>query len=87
MTGMNTLAKRILYVEGNVDGTIGGSYYSLFFLVSGLHRDRFEPIVVFASDNALIQRLHDRGIRTMIRRSPDPTVLARTDRTTRRQRY
>ena len=53
-----TAAARILYVEGNVDGTIGGSYLSLLFLVSGLDRTRFDPLVVFARENKLIPRFH-----------------------------
>ena len=38
---------RILYCEGNVDGTIGGSYFSLLYLIEGLDRARYEPLVVF----------------------------------------
>jgi glycosyltransferase involved in cell wall biosynthesis len=59
-------AKRILYVEGNVDGTIGGSYLSLLFLVSGLDRGRYDPLVVFARENELMPRFHERNVRTMV---------------------
>jgi glycosyltransferase involved in cell wall biosynthesis len=77
--------QRMLYVEGNVDGTIGGSYFSLLFLVSGLDRTRFEPIVVFAAENGLLPRFAAEGIRTLIvpPASADPnsklagTVLAK----------
>jgi glycosyltransferase involved in cell wall biosynthesis len=68
-------AKRVVYVEGNVDGTIGGSYFSLLFLVSGLDRSRFEPLVVFAADNSLRPRFEERGVRTMVRPPPSPVVL------------
>ncbi len=64
---MNKPARQILYVEGNVDGTIGGSYYSLFFLVSGLDRGQFTPVVVFADNNALVTRFNAHGVRTIIR--------------------
>jgi glycosyltransferase involved in cell wall biosynthesis len=47
---------RIVFVEGNVDGTIGGSYFSLLFLLEGLDRARFEPIVVFHREHALLDR-------------------------------
>lgn len=57
---------RVLYVEGNPDGTVGGSYFSLLFLVRGLDRRRYEPIVVFAADNPLIPRFHEAGIETRI---------------------
>lgn len=66
---------RILYVEGNVDGTVGGSFFSLLFLVSGLDRSRYEPIVVFAADNALRPRFHDAGIKTLVHPTPRPVTL------------
>jgi glycosyltransferase involved in cell wall biosynthesis len=58
--------QRMLYVEGNVDGTIGGSYFSLLFLVAGLDRTRFEPIVVFAAPTPLEPRFAAAGIRTLV---------------------
>jgi glycosyltransferase involved in cell wall biosynthesis len=66
---------RILYVEGNIDGTLGGSFFSLLFLVSGLDRSRFEPVVVFAADNALRPRFHAAGITTLVRPVPRPAIL------------
>jgi glycosyltransferase involved in cell wall biosynthesis len=67
--------RRVLYVEGNVDGTIGGSFFSLLFLVAGIDRARFEPIVVFAADNELQPRFHAHAIRTVIRSLPQPLTL------------
>jgi glycosyltransferase involved in cell wall biosynthesis len=67
--------KRILYVESNVDRTVGGSYYSLLYLTAGIDRARFEPIVVFATDNPLIARFSQNGVRTVIRPAPNPTIL------------
>lgn len=64
---MTDLARRVLYVEGNVDSTIGGSYFSLLFLVSGLDRSRYEPVVVFAAENAMAPRFRARGITTLVR--------------------
>jgi glycosyltransferase involved in cell wall biosynthesis len=58
--------RRVLYVEGNDDGTIGGSYFSLLFLVSGLDRTRFEPLVVFAAENSLVPRFQATGAQTLI---------------------
>lgn len=68
-------AKRILYVEGNVDATVGGSYYSLLFLVSGLDRTRYEPIVVFSAENDLLPQFHARGVRTVVRPLLRPIVV------------
>jgi glycosyltransferase involved in cell wall biosynthesis len=75
VTTRNPPARRIVYVEGNVDGTIGGSYFSLLFLVSGLDRARFEPLVVFAADNSLVPRYNAAGIRTIIHAPPKPAVM------------
>lgn len=72
---MATSAQRILYVEGNVDGTIGGSYYSLLYLVSGLDRGRYQPIVVFARDHALIARYKAVGAQVMLLAPPRPMAL------------
>ncbi|HEY5997798.1 MAG TPA: glycosyltransferase family 4 protein [bacterium] len=46
--------KRILYIEGNRDGTVGGSYYSLLYLIQGLDRSKYEPHVLFFESNRLI---------------------------------
>lgn len=46
--------KRILFIEGNTDGTIGGSYYSLLYLIQGLDRSKYEPHVVFLQDHVLV---------------------------------
>lgn len=48
------MKKRILYIEANRDGTIGGSYYSLLYLLQGLNKDKYEPHVIFCQDNVLI---------------------------------
>jgi len=54
MAGMKR--KKILYIESNMDGTIGGSHYSLLYLLEGLNRDRFEPHVLFCQDHILVPR-------------------------------
>ena len=48
--------KKILYIEANKDGTIGGSYYSLLYLVQGLNKSKYEPHVIFCQDNILIEK-------------------------------
>lgn len=66
------MKKRILFFEGNVDGTIGGSYYVLLDLVKYLDRSRFEPIVGFHDENRLIERFNQLGIETVIVDPPSP---------------
>jgi glycosyltransferase involved in cell wall biosynthesis len=55
-----------MYVELNLDGTIGGSYFSLLYLAGGVDRQRFEPIVVFASPNELVDTYRAAGIDTRV---------------------
>jgi len=64
--------KNILYCEHNTDGTIGGSYYSLFFLVTGLDKTQFRPIVVFYQDNMMMEKLKSAGVETMVLHPPTP---------------
>jgi len=47
---------KILYCEGNTDGTIGGSYYSLLFLIEGLKGTRYDPLAVFHREHRLLPR-------------------------------
>lgn len=66
--------KRILYVDGNLDGTVGGSYFSLYYLVTGLDPGRFRPLVLFMKENALIKDYVAAGVETRI--LPRPEVLS-----------
>ncbi len=45
---------QILFVEGNTDGTVGGSYYCLLDLIRRLDRGKFTPTVVFYRDHQLL---------------------------------
>lgn len=67
------MAKRILFLEGNTDGTVGGSYFLMYDLVSRLDRSAYEPIVGFHRDNFLIERLRSAGIEVVL--FPRPTPL------------
>jgi glycosyltransferase involved in cell wall biosynthesis len=60
----------VLFCEANIDGTIGGSYYSLLYLTAGLDRHVFEPIVAFHRDHALVPRFREHGIGVHILAQP-----------------
>jgi L-malate glycosyltransferase len=71
---------RVLIVESNEDGTVGGSHQALFDLVVGIDHTRFEPIVLFHEDNSFVPRLRLRGIEVVLfdgftrkKRAIDPT--------------
>ncbi len=60
------MAKRVLYIEGNTDGTVGGSYFLMLDLVNRLDRTQYEPIVGFHRDNYLIERFRAAGIEVIV---------------------
>jgi L-malate glycosyltransferase len=70
---------RILYVEGNRDGTVGGSYYSLLFLLEHLDRARFEAILILRRDTVLMPRFKAaaRTVRIIERGKPVQLPLRR----------
>jgi glycosyltransferase involved in cell wall biosynthesis len=59
--------RRVMFVEGNPDGTIGGSFFSLLFLAASLDRSRYDPVVVFMHENSLLPRFAAEGVRTLVR--------------------
>ena len=67
--------KTIMFCEGNIDGTIGGSYYSLLYLTRGLDKTKYTPVVVFHRDNALIPEYNKAGVRTLVVASFDPILF------------
>lgn len=58
--------KRILYIEGCKDGTVGGSHISLFSMVANIDRKKFYPVVVFYDDHGIAARLRELGVETHI---------------------
>ncbi len=51
--------RRILYIESNLDGTIGGSHYCLLELVKYINKSKFESFVLFYEKNSLIPLFED----------------------------
>ena len=49
---MNT--KNILYIEANIDGTVGGSHHCLLETVKYINREKYVPFVLFYQNNALV---------------------------------
>jgi glycosyltransferase involved in cell wall biosynthesis len=67
--------RRILYVEQNVDGTTGGSYRSLLYLVKGLDKQAYAPTVAFYRNHELMDEYRAAGCRTMLLSYPRPVDL------------
>ncbi|MBN1400907.1 MAG: glycosyltransferase family 4 protein [Anaerolineae bacterium] len=55
--------RRILYID--LAPAVGGSVISLYLLVKGLDRARYEPRVVLCSSNGYVQRFRDLGVAVM----------------------
>ncbi|MCW8934266.1 MAG: glycosyltransferase family 4 protein [Gammaproteobacteria bacterium] len=66
------MKKNILYCESNTDGTIGGSFFSLLFLVQNIDKSKYNPVVVFYSENSLIPKYRESGIETIVITLPKP---------------
>ncbi|MBX3703153.1 MAG: glycosyltransferase family 4 protein [Steroidobacteraceae bacterium] len=69
---------RVFYVEGNSDGTVGGSFILMMDLILGLDRSRFEPIALFRFENFVAERLRASGVEVII----DPPRVPFTFRST-----
>lgn len=61
---------RILYCETNRDGTIGGSFYSLLFLIKGLDKSIYDPSVIFYKENSLINEYKNAGAKVHVLELP-----------------
>lgn len=68
-----------MYCESNTDGTVGGSFFSLLYLVSGLDRKKYRPIVVFHKEHALLPKYQEAGVDTMVIDRPVPFNLNKPD--------
>ncbi|MGE0030133.1 MAG: glycosyltransferase family 4 protein [Steroidobacteraceae bacterium] len=66
---------KILYIDGNMDGTVGGSFFSLYYLTQGLDRARYTPVVAFVANHAILDKYLAAGIDTRI--LPRPAVLSK----------
>lgn len=60
--GPRAAPHRILLVEINEDGTVGGSHRCLFDLAHRMDRDQYTPVVLFYESNAYVDRLRSLGV-------------------------
>lgn len=68
--------KKILYLEHNVDGTIGGSHICLLGICRYLDRSRWLPVACFYQENALIPAFKELGVPVRILDPFKPWVIA-----------
>jgi glycosyltransferase involved in cell wall biosynthesis len=67
---MTQKRKKILFVEQNQDGTIGGSHYCLLQLIRCLDKTLYEPIVMFYQKNILIELFKAENCQVIIFKKP-----------------
>lgn len=73
--------KRVLMVEVNEDGTVGGSHQALFDLATHADRSRFEPLVLFYEENRFAELLRAEGFAVHVWKSERDIERARRFRT------
>jgi glycosyltransferase involved in cell wall biosynthesis len=67
------LTARILFLEHNTDGTVGGSHFCLLEICRCLDRSRFQPVVWFYETNPLVEDFRDCGAEVIVQ-PPPPSV-------------
>ena len=55
-------APRVLFLEPNDDGTVGGSHQVLLDFARHLDRRRYEPVAAFYQDNVFVEKLRAEGV-------------------------
>jgi glycosyltransferase involved in cell wall biosynthesis/thiamine kinase-like enzyme len=63
----------ILYVEGNTDKTVGGSYFSLYYLIKGLNKHVYRPYAFFYGAHSLLPQFQEQCAEVIV--SPVPEKL------------
>ena len=58
--------RRVLFVEHNVDGTVGGSHYCLFDICRNIDRNLYTPVALFFQDNPLVPAFRDSGVEVLV---------------------
>lgn len=64
--------KKILYLEHNVDGTVGGSHFCLLEICRSIDRKKYQPVVCFFQENSLIAEFRQTGAEVVIRSAMKP---------------
>lgn len=75
------MRRRVLFVEQNRDGTVGGSHTALLMLVQHLDLSQFEPVIAFYESNSLIDAFRRHG-QVVLLSAPRPLRIARADAAT-----
>lgn len=69
------MTQRVLYLEHNMDGTVGGSHYCLLEICRNLDKSRYQPVVVFYQANPLLDEFRATGAEILIESPSTPLHL------------
>ncbi len=67
--------KKILFVEQNQDGTVGGSHYCLLYMVRSLNKQNYEPVVMFYEHSTLADKFITEGYPVVFFQKPKGITL------------
>ena len=62
-------------MEQNIDGTVGGSYFSLLYLIERLNRQKYEPYVIFYNVHTLVDNFRNAGCKVIIWKRSTPLIF------------
>ena len=57
---------RVLFIECNEDGSVGGSHKVLYDMLLAMDQERFEPVVLFYQNNRFVQLMEEAGFETLV---------------------
>lgn len=69
------MPKKILFLEHNVDGTVGGSHICLLGICRYVDRSRWSPVACFYQENSLVPAFKDLGVTVLILEPFKPWVI------------
>lgn len=58
--------RRVLFIEANEDGSVGGSHQVLYDMIRMMDRTKYEPVVLFYQDNRFAPLCRDAGFEVVV---------------------
>jgi glycosyltransferase involved in cell wall biosynthesis len=67
---LNAKPTKVLFLEHNIDGTVGGSHFCLLEICRHINRHKFAPVVWFFQENSLVESFRKTGADVIVKRPP-----------------
>lgn len=75
---LRSQTKKVLFLEHNVDGTVGGSHICLLSICRHLDRERYHPVVCFYQDNPLVEEFRQFGATVLLLPPFEPVIFGKS---------